>query len=89
MGILPLQYKPGENRETLGLKGDEEFDIVVDNDLATLGEVKVSAKSLDGKVKTFTTTCRIDTLVEKEYYQNGGILHSVLKNLLRQEKANA
>lgn len=82
MGILPLQYKAGENRETLGLKGDEVFDIDVDDNLSTLGEVTVKATSPDGKVKTFKTTCRIDTLVEKEYYQNGGILHSVLKNML-------
>jgi len=78
MGVLPLIYKPGENRTTLGLCGEEVFDIAVDDSLQPGAEITVTAGD-----KTFKTTCRIDTPVELEYYRNGGILQTVLRKMLR------
>jgi aconitate hydratase len=76
MGILPLQFLPGENRETLGLTGREEFSISgVDNGEST--EVAVTA---DGK--EFRATVRLDTPREREYLRHGGILPYVLRKLL-------
>ncbi|MCB9687547.1 MAG: aconitate hydratase AcnA [Alphaproteobacteria bacterium] len=81
MGVLPLQFKDGDSAETLGLTGDETFDIVIDDDLRPLQDVKVRAESPDGTAKIFLARCRIDTPVEVVYYRNGGILHTVLRRL--------
>jgi aconitate hydratase len=78
MGVLPLVFKPGQTRESLGLTGEEVFEIAIDDSLKPGQDVVVKA---DGK--TFTTTCRIDTPVELEYYRNGGILQTVLRKLMR------
>ncbi|HPD30026.1 MAG TPA: aconitate hydratase AcnA [Phycisphaerae bacterium] len=84
MGILPLQYKPGRNRESLGLMGTETFDILgLSNDLKPRQDVKVVARRSDGAVVEFTTICRIDTPPEIEYYRNGGILQTVIRRMLR------
>ena len=83
MGVLPLQFRPGESRETLGLDGTETFDIALDDKLKPLQAVEVTAKKSDGSAVHFVTTCRIDTPVEVEYYRNGGILHTVLRQLLK------
>jgi aconitate hydratase len=83
MGVLPLQYMPGETRESLGLTGTETFEIQVGDDLKPLQDVKVIAKTRDKGDIEFTARCRIDTPVEIEYYRNGGILHFVLRNILR------
>jgi aconitate hydratase len=83
MGVLPLQYKNGENAASLGLTGSESFDIVIDNDLKPRQDVTVRATASDGSVKEFTTRCRIDTPVEVDYYRNGGILQFVLRQLLK------
>jgi aconitate hydratase len=83
MGVLPLQFRPGENRDALGLDGTEIFDIALDDKLKPLQAVEVTARKLDGSAVHFVTTCRIDTPVEVEYYRNGGILHTVLRQLLR------
>ena len=77
MGVLPLVYKPGQTAATLGLTGEEVFDIEIGNDLKIGQDVIVKAGN-----KEFTTTCRIDTPVEIEYYKNGGILQTVLRSLL-------
>jgi aconitate hydratase len=83
MGILPLQYQEGENREKLGLTGKETFDIVgLDDKILPRQPLKVNA-TLDGKTTTFSVICRIDTPVEIEYYKNGGILQTVLRKLLK------
>ncbi|MFQ5407595.1 MAG: aconitase family protein, partial [Anaerolineales bacterium] len=82
MGVLPLQFKPGETWEVLGLTGQETFDIDIPADLQPLQDIAVRAARADGSVLEFTTTCRIDTPVEVEYYRNGGILHTVLRNML-------
>ncbi len=83
MGILPLQYKAGQDAQTLGLDGTETFSTLdLDDDLKPGQTVIVRAEHADGRVSTFETTCRIDTPVEVEYYRNGGILHTVLRNFL-------
>jgi aconitate hydratase len=83
MGVLPLVYRKGETRQTLGLTGAEAYDVLVDASLKPVQEVRVRATGEGGKVTEFTTVCRIDTPVELEYYRNGGILHTVLRNMLR------
>jgi aconitate hydratase len=78
MGVLPLQFADGENAESLGLSGEETFEIESPEGKR---EVKVSAKRPDGAEVEFTATVRIDTPQEFEYYRNGGILHYVLRQL--------
>ncbi|WP_347331834.1 aconitate hydratase AcnA [Marinimicrobium locisalis] len=82
MGILPLQFEEGDSVESLGLTGEEEFDIPVVN--ADSKTVEVTAKHPEGKSKTFNAKVRIDTPNEYAYFQNGGILHYVLRNLASQ-----
>ena len=82
MGVLPLQFREGESRESLGFDGAETFDIALDDKLKPLQAVEVTATKSDGSAVHFVTTCRIDTPVEVEYYRNGGILHTVLRQLL-------
>jgi aconitate hydratase len=83
MGVLPLQFRPGESREALELDGTETFEIALNDDLKPLQAVEVTARRIDGEEVHFVTTCRIDTPVEVEYYRNGGILHTVLRQLLK------
>lgn len=89
MGILPLQYKAGETAESLGLTGKETFSINVDDNLKPSDEIKVDVIREDGSKFSFMTLCRIDTPVEIDYYRNGGILHTVLRNIHAEEKASA
>jgi aconitate hydratase len=84
MGILPVQFKPGESAQTLGLTGREVYDIEGIESLEPHGELLVRARSEDGSVKEFTAIARVDAPVEVEYYRNGGILHTVLRKLLRE-----
>lgn len=79
MGILPLQFKAGEGADELGLTGEEKYSI----EPVASGQktVSVTATSDDGNSTTFETVIRIDTPNEFLYYQNGGILHFVLRNL--------
>ncbi len=83
MGVLPLQFRPGENREFLGLDGTETFEIQLDDNLKPLQAVEVMATKPDGTSIHFVATCRIDTPVEVEYYRHGGILHKVLRDLVK------
>ena len=83
MGVLPLEFAEGQTRESLGLDGTETFDIAVDDSIAPGQTVKVTARREDGEDLTFDCKCRIDTPVEVEYYKNGGILHTVLRNIAR------
>jgi len=84
MGILPLQFKQGDNPQSLGLTGREFFSIEgLDDSLAPLKELTVVARDENGKETRFPVTCRIDTPVEIEYYRNGGILHTVLRKMLK------
>lgn len=85
MGVLPLQFLDGQNAETLGLDGTETYDILgLSNDLQPQSRVRVVATQADGAQIAFDTLCRIDTALEVTYYRNGGILHTVLRNLVAQ-----
>ncbi len=81
MGVLPLQFKDGDTRLTLGLTGDETFTITGVADLKPRQDVTVAVSRADGSNFTFTALCRIDTANELEYFMNGGILHYVLRKL--------
>jgi aconitate hydratase len=84
MGIVPLQFKPGENLKFLGLTGFEKFDVVgISAGLKLRQELIVKATSDDGKVTEFNVICRIDTPAELDYYRHGGILEYVLRQLLQ------
>jgi aconitate hydratase len=86
MGILPLQFAPGESVASLGLTGEEVFETVglakmLESGFAGGKTLVVRAASADGKVKDIKTVVRIDTPQEIGYYQHGGILHYVLRSL--------
>ncbi|HAX71482.1 MAG TPA: aconitate hydratase AcnA [Anaerolineae bacterium] len=84
MGVLPLRFAEGQNAESLGLDGSEIFDIEGLNDnIQPKGELTVKAKKADGKVIEFKVTALLNTDVEVNYYRNGGILHTVLRNLVK------
>lgn len=84
MGVLPLQFKDGENRESLGLSGEEKFTVNgIAGGLETGKELTVTAAGDGGKSKTFNVIARIDTLNELDYYKHGGILQFVLRSLLK------
>jgi len=83
MGILPLQFKDGESASTYGLTGNESFDVHIDNNLKPQQPVKVTVTDDSGAKKDLEVMCRIDTPVEIQYYRDGGILRTVLKNLAR------
>jgi aconitate hydratase len=83
MGVLPLQFREGESRESLELDGTEVFDIRLDDQLQPRQAVEVTARKSNGDEVHFVTTCRIDTPVEVQYYRNGGILHTVLRQLAK------
>ncbi len=86
MGVIPLQFKDGETPESLGLDGTETYTIHLSDDIKARGEVKVTAVTEDGEEINFTTNSRIDTPVEVDYYRNGGILHTVLLDYLKESK---
>jgi aconitate hydratase len=82
MGVLPLQFQPGENAESLGLTGLEIFDILgIDNDLQPAQTLTVLATKPDKSTIEFEVINRIDSRVEVIYYKNGGVLHTVLREL--------
>ena len=83
MGVLPLQFKNGESAKSLGLTGEEKFSIALTDDLKPQQEVDVVAESDRGDKKTFKAVVRIDTPVEVKYYKNGGILQTVLRDMLK------
>jgi len=84
MGIVPLQFKQGENIKSLGLTGYEAFAISGIADNLTIGkDLSVKATADDGKSTEFKVRCRIDTPAELDYYRNGGILEYVLRQLLQ------
>ncbi len=88
MGVLPLQFKEGQNPDTLGLDGSAYFSTLnLNDDLQPGQEVQVRAVRPDGSETLFTAICRLDTQVEVEYYRNGGILHTVLLNFLKEPAA--
>jgi aconitate hydratase len=83
MGVLPLQFADGEGAEQLGLSGRETYTFQIGDDLAPGQDVTVLVKAEDGDERRITARCRLDTPVEVEYYRNGGILHTVLRNMLK------
>ncbi len=83
MGVLPLQFKPGENVDSLGLTGKETISIEgLGNDLRPQQEVAVLVQRPDGSQSTFWAIARLNTAVEIEYFRNGGILQTVLRSML-------
>jgi len=84
MGILPLQFKQGENKESLGLTGKETYDIEgIEVGLKPRQEVTVKVTRVDGSTFAFQTLARLDSPIDVTYYQNGGILLTVLRKLLK------
>ena len=81
MGVLPVQFKDGETRASLGLTATDSFSIKGLADLKPGQDIEVDVTREDGSTFTFTALCRIDTANEMEYYRNGGILQYVLRNL--------
>jgi aconitate hydratase len=83
MGVLPLQFKEGESAATLGLTGDESYDIAgLGTSLAPMSDLVVRARAADGKATSFTVTARIDTPEELAAFTAGGILPHVLRQLV-------
>jgi len=84
MGVLPLRFVDGQNVETLGLTGNEVFDIEGLNDMMKPRSiVTVKVRKADGKTMVFKAQALLNTDVEVNYYRNGGILHTVLRNLVK------
>jgi aconitate hydratase len=84
MGVLPLRFVDGQTTETLGLKGNEVFDIEGLNDKMTARSIVImKARKTDGKEIVFKAQALLNTAVEVNYYRNGGILHTVLRNLVK------
>ncbi|MGA8367462.1 MAG: aconitate hydratase AcnA [Candidatus Acidiferrales bacterium] len=83
MGVLPLEFMPGESAESLGLTGLEEFDLEgLARDFEPRKKIRVRARGADSKEKTFTAIARVDTPFEAAYYAHGGILPYVLRQML-------
>ncbi len=89
MGVLPLQFAPGEGWAELGLTGHETFDIALPDDLAAGAALTVVATSADGTARRFTVTARLDSPVDVRYWRQGGILPAVLRDMVRAERAPA
>ncbi len=82
MGVLPAVFLPGQNAATLGLTGEETFDVRgIGDDLKPNGRLRITATRPDGTAIEFEAIARIDSTVELEYYRNGGILQTVLRGL--------
>ncbi|MEM9434579.1 MAG: aconitate hydratase AcnA [Pseudomonadota bacterium] len=82
MGVIPFEFTAGDSRKSLGLTGNETVSIHgLEGDLKPLSEVPCTITMEDGSVKEISLKCRIDTAIEKEYIEHGGVLHYVLRNL--------
>ena len=84
MGVIPFEFTGGDSRKTLGLKGDETVSIMGLEGVKPLQEVLAEITMTDSTVKAITLKCRIDTEVEIDYIENGGVLHYVLRNLAKE-----
>jgi len=87
MGVLPLMFKEGESRKTLGIIGDEVIDILGVEQLAPRMTLQMVIHRADGSTHTTELFCRVDTADEVEYYKNGGILQYVLRGMAKEAKA--
>jgi aconitate hydratase len=83
MGVIPFEFTGGDTRKTLGLTGDETVSIKGLDTIKPLQEVPCEITMADGSVKEITLKCRIDTAIEIEYIEHGGVLHYVLRNLAK------
>ncbi|AVO39234.1 aconitate hydratase AcnA [Pukyongiella litopenaei] len=83
MGVIPFEFTGGDTRKTLGLSGDETVSIRGLDTIQPLAEVPCEITYADGTVKTITLKCRIDTAIEIDYIEHGGVLHYVLRDLAR------
>ncbi len=82
MGVLPLQFKPGDNVESLGLSGRESYSVSgLAGDFSPRQTVAVVARGEDGSERSFEVIVRLDGAIEVDYYRNGGILPAVLRRL--------
>lgn len=86
MGVLPLQYLPGESAETIGLSGTEQFDIDIPKTFGIRDRVIVKARSANGQMKQFEAILRFDAKADIRYYQNGGILPMVIRKKIQATK---
>jgi len=87
MGVLPLEFMPGESHQALGLKGDEIFDILgIDGPIRPQQIITIIAKNPSGSKTEFQVKLRLDTQIDIDYYRNGGILKAVIRNLLKHKK---
>ena len=83
MGVLPLEFKPGQSASSLGLDGSEMYSTTgLNDDLKPGQEILIQAARSDGNPVRFSAVSRIDTPIEVEYYRNGGILRTVLRKFL-------
>jgi aconitate hydratase len=82
MGVLPLQFKPGDSWQSLGIRGDETVDVVLDAAIRPQADARLVLTGADGRRREITVTLRIDTPIEVDYYRHGGILPYVLRQLL-------
>lgn len=86
MGVMPLQFKPGESAESLGLTGKETYEIIgISEGISPGQDIQVQAVREDGTRLAFDSTLRIDNQVEVDYYKQGGVLHTVLRRLLKEK----
>ena len=85
MGVLPLTFIEGESHESLGLDGTESYSIPVTDAVLPLEMLEITATHPNGTLSTFKAQVRLDTPVEVDYYRNGGILHTVLRQLAKPE----
>jgi len=83
MGVIPFEFTGGDTRKTLGLTGEETVSIRGLDTITPLAEVPCEITYADGTKKEITLKCRIDTGIEIEYIENGGVLHYVLRNLAK------
>lgn len=83
MGILPLQFRPGEDADALNLVGNETYDILIDDKISPRRELTVKVTPPDSSPRNITIVCRLDSLVEIDYYRNGGILNAALRKVLK------
>ncbi|MEO1380044.1 MAG: aconitate hydratase, partial [Pseudomonadota bacterium] len=83
MGVIPFEFTNGDTRKSLGLTGEETVSISGLDTIQPLQEVPCTITMADGMVKEITLKCRIDTAIEIEYIEHGGVLHYVLRDLAR------
>ena len=85
MGVLPIQFLDGQSYESLGLTGEETYTIEGIRTLTPKKKLKITATKPDGTTITFEAIARVDSEIEVAYYQHGGILHYVLRKMLKED----